>query len=612
MFCKSDRCIFQGMVVDGKGDLRYNILKNPIYKEGTKMRILIVGGVAGGASAAARARRLNEDAEIIIFERGEYVSFANCGLPYYAGGVIKKRSALLVQTPEKLRERFNIDVRVKHLVESIDREKKQVKVKDLATGKEYLEEYDYLILSPGAEPIVPPFEGGNLICVHTVRTIPDIDVIKSKIDADEVRKVVVIGAGFIGLEMAENFRERGIETHLVEKMDQVMPPFDKDMAVILHREIGKNDIRLHLNEEVISIKEKESGCIVILKSGRKLEADLIVMAIGVKPEIGLAKNAGIEVGRRGILTDKKMRTSDQAVLAIGDVGDSEDPVTGEVRNVPLAGPAAKQALVAVNNIFGIEDEYAGTLGTSIVKVFNLTGAMTGASEKTLKKTGKPFLKVDTYPADHVGYYPGATQMAMKTLFDPDTGVILGAQIVGENGVARRMDILATAVKQKMTAKDLAELELCYAPPYGSSKDAVNLAGMTALNHLRGITELISWEDLTGQEFILDVRTRKEYQKFNVPNSTNIPIDELRQRLDEVPKDKIIAAFCYVGIRAHIVSRILKQKGYKVRNITGGYLSFINQRDAYDTNTVLAQRIALSEGSFCTGPTGEPESGKRWD
>jgi len=422
----------------------------------------------------------------------EYVSFANCGLPYYAGDVIKKRKDLLVQTPEGLRERFNIDVRVNNLVESIDKDKKQIKVKDLKTGKEYNEEYDHLILSPGAEPIVPPFEGADLDCVHTVRTIPDIDKIKEEVDSGKVKKAVVIGAGFIGLEMAENFRERGIETHLVEKMDQVMPPFDKDMAVMLHREIGRKDIRLHLNEEVVSIGEDKRGCIVKLKSGRNIEANMIIMAIGVRPEIDLAKDAGLEIGKRGIKTDNKMRTSEPSILAIGDAVDSEDPVTGAVRNVPLAGPAAKQALVAVNNIFGIEDKYEGTLGTSIVKVCNLTAAMTGASEKILKSSGKFFVNVYTHPADHVGYYPGATQMAMKVMFDTDSGVVLGAQIVGKNGVARRMDILAIAVKQKMTAKDLAELELCYAPPYGSSKDAVNLAGMTALNHLRDITRLVDW------------------------------------------------------------------------------------------------------------------------
>lgn len=569
------------------------------------MKILIVGGVAGGAGAAARARRLNENAEIIMFERGKYISFANCGLPYYAGGVIKKRDKLLVQTPEKIRKRFNIDVRVENCVESIDRENKQVQVKDISTGRQYSESYDYLILSPGADPIVPPFEGSDLDCVHTVRTIPDIDRIKEKLDSAKIKKAVVIGAGFIGLEMAENFRELGIETHLIEKMDQVMPPFDKDIAVMLHREIGKNDLRLHLKKEVVGIEKSDSGCVVKLDTEKQIKADIVIMAIGVRPEKNLAEQAGLDIGRKGILVDDKMRTSDESILAIGDVVDTLDPVTGDFRNIPLAGPAAKQALVAVNNIFGVDDEYKGTLGTSIVKVFDLTAAMTGASEKSLIAAGKQYMKVCTHPADHVGYYPGATQMSMKLLFDSETGVVLGAQIVGKNGIARRIDLIAVAVKQRMTVKDIAELELAYAPPYGSSKDAVNLAGMVALNHMRGITKLTNWSELAGDEFLLDVRTEKEYKEMNMPNFVNIPLDELRERASELPKDKKIAVACFVGVRAHIACRILKQKGYNPVNISGGYLSYLNHRDAYDSEAFLAQRIELEEGTFCTGPTGEP-------
>ncbi|MBN1794012.1 MAG: FAD-dependent oxidoreductase [Candidatus Omnitrophica bacterium] len=569
------------------------------------MKLVIVGGVAGGASAAARARRLSEDAEIILFERGEYVSFANCGLPYYAGDVIKKKKRLLVQTPEGLRKRFNIDVRIKSEVISIDREAKLVTVRDYEKKKEYQETYDCLILSPGAEPIRLSFEGASLECVHTVRTVPDIERIKEKLDAGSVKRAVVIGAGFIGIEMAENLRERGIETHLIEKMDQVMPPMDKEMAVILHRELGEHDIRLHLDSEVTRITVEDDRWEVILSSERRLTADLIIMAIGVYPEIQLARDAGLETGKKGIVTDKKMRTSDGSIFAIGDVVESEDPVTGLRRNVPLAGPAAKQALVAVNTLFGIEDEYKGTLGTSIVKVFNLTAAMTGASEKTLRAAGVSYEKVYTFPADHVGYYPGATQMALKLLYGKDSGIVLGAQIVGRNGIARRADILAVAVKQKMTVRDLAELELCYAPPYGSSKDAVNLAGMTALNHIRGITELVHWEELSGEEFLLDVRTAKEHTERNVPNSVNIPVDEIRERLPELPSDKEIIVFCHVGIRAHIACRILSQRGYKTANISGGYLSFLNSRDAYDSDMMLAQQTRLAEGAFCTGPTGEP-------
>lgn len=568
------------------------------------MKILIVGGVAGGAGAAARARRLNEEAEIIIFERGEYVSFANCGLPYYAGDVIKKRDDLLVQTPEGLKNRFNIDIRLKNAVEQIDPEGKKVKVKDLNSGKEYEETYDYLILSPGAEPIKPPFVKGDIECVHTVRTIPDIDRIKAELDEGSVHRCVVIGAGFIGIEMAENIRERGIETHLIEKMDQVMPPFDKDMAVILHREIGRNDVRLHLGQEVVNIEPYGKRCTVDLASGRKIESDMVIVSIGVFPERMLAEEAGLKMGRKGIKTDPSMRTFDNSIFAIGDAVETVDPVAGSLRNIPLAGPAAKQALVAVNTIMGIDDVYDGTLGTSIVKVFARAAAMTGATEKSLNDSGIDYFVVCTHPADHVGYYPGATQMSMKVLYATDTGKVLGAQIIGKEGVARRADILATAVKQGMTAEEVSKLELCYAPPYGSSKDAVNLSGMTALNHLRGITKLIQWGELTGEEVLLDVRTDGERKKFNVPNSLHIPVDELRSRLDELPEEKTIAVFCHVGIRAHIACRILEQKGYDPVNVSGGYLSYIDHRDAYDTEAVLAQEIELAEGSFCTGPTGE--------
>ncbi len=569
------------------------------------MKLLIIGGVAGGAAAAARARRLNEDAQIIMFERGQYISFANCGLPYYAGNVIKNRQALLVQTPQGLKRRFNIDVRIKNLVTSIDTLNKKVQVRDLVSGRDYEETYDNLILSPGAEPVLPSFEGADAPCVHTVRTVPDVDRIKEKLDSGNVKSAVVIGAGFIGLEMSENLRERGVETYLVEKMDQVMPSFDKDIAVILEREIIAHDVRLYLNEEVVKISKENSGYKVHTGSGAALEADLVIMAIGVRPEIDLAKKAGLKLGSRGIITNSKMQTSDESIFAVGDVVETQDPITGVYRHVPLAGPAAKQALVAVNNIFGIDDEYSGSLGTSIVKVFNLTGAMTGASEKMLKAANINFAKVYTHPADHVGYYPGAVKMAVKLMYDPENGTILGAQIAGDNAVDRKTDVLAVAVKQKMRIKDLAELELCYAPPYGTSKDAINLAGMVALNHMRGITRLIHWEDVSKDDFLLDVRTAGEYARGNVPNSVNIPIDELRERLNEIPKDKNIAVFCRVGIRAHSACRILNQYGYKTANVSGGYLTFINYRDAYKSAGLLTAESKLDNETFCTGPTGEP-------
>ncbi len=573
------------------------------------MKLLIIGGVAGGAGAAARARRLNEDAQIILFERGEYISFANCGLPYYAGDVIKKRKALLIQTPQGLKKRFNIEVRIKHLVTSIDPEHKKVVVKDIVNGKDYEETYDKLILSPGAEPIVPLFEGADYSCVHMVRTIADIDGIKEKIDAAGAKKAIVIGAGFIGLEMAENLRERGMETYLLEKMDQVMPPFDKEMAVMLEREILAHDVRLYLDEEVVKLSKENNGYKVHTVSGKVLDADLVIMAIGVRPETGLAKHAGLKLGSRGIMTNAKMRTSDGSIYAIGDVVETKDPVTGLYRNVPLAGPAAKQALVAVNNIFGIDDEYSGTLGTSIVKVFDIVGAMTGASEKTLKAARIKYAKVYTHPADHVGYYPGAELMSMKLLYDPDSGIVLGAQIIGKNAVDRKIDVFAVAVKHRLRVRDIAELELCYAPPYGTSKDAVNLAGMIAVNQMRNITKLMHWENLSKDDFLLDVRTVGEYSRGNVPNSVNIPIDELRGRLDEIPRDRSIAVFCEFGVRAHAACRILNQRGYTVANVSGGYVTFINYRDAYKSAKILTAENKPDSETFCAGPTGEPMQDK---
>jgi len=569
------------------------------------MKLLIIGGVAGGATAAARARRLNEYAQIIIFERGEYVSFANCGLPYYAGGVIKNREDLLVRTAKGLKRRFNIDVRCQHLVTSVDPVNKKIQVKNIIQDNDYEETYDKLILSPGAEPVIPLFEGADADCVHTVRAVPDIDRIKQKIDSGKIKRAVIIGAGFIGVEMSENLRERGIETYLVEKMDQVMPGFDKEMAVILERELLSHDVRLYLSEEVIKISKENNGYKVHTASAKILDTDLVIMAIGVRPETDLAKGAGLKLGRRGIITNSRMQTSDESIFAIGDVVETQDPVTGVYRHLPLAGPAAKQALVAVNNIFGIEDNYEGSLGASIIKIFNLTAAMAGASEKMLKTANKKYAKVYTHPADHVGYYPGAVKMAVKLLYDPDNGIVLGAQIVGKNGADRKMDVLAVAVKQKMTVKDLAELELCYAPPYGTSKDAVNLAGMTALNNIRDITRLVQWEDISKDDFLLDVRTIGEYKRGNVPNSLLIPINEVRERLDEIPRNKRITVFCQFGVRAHTVCRILKQRGYNTANISGGYVTFVNYRDAYKSAGLLAAESKLGNEIFCAGPTGEP-------
>ncbi|MFH1877523.1 MAG: FAD-dependent oxidoreductase [Candidatus Omnitrophota bacterium] len=572
------------------------------------MKLIIVGGVAGGAAAAARARRLDERAEIIVFERGEYISFANCGLPYYAGGVIKERERLLIQTPEGFSEQFDLKVRTRSEVVSIDREKKEVRVVDKKSGKEYDETYDKLILSPGAAPIRPPFEGADLDVVHVVRALTDIDRIKAEIDSGVVRRAVVVGAGFIGIEMAENLTERKIETHLVERLDQVMPPFDKDMAVILNRQLAFHGVRLYLKDEVRKIRKSAEGAIVETSSGKNIVCDMVILCAGVRPELKLAKEAGIETGKYGIVTNEKMMTSDKDIYAIGDVVEVVNPVTKKKHYVPLAWPAAKQGVVAANNIFGKDDSYKGTYGTSVVKVFTLTAAMSGASEKVLKAEGIPYGKIYTHPANHAGYYPGAMQMCVKLLFSPDSGRILGTQIIGHEGTDKRVDILSVAIKHGLTVYDLSEMELCYAPPYGSAKDAVNLAGMAAVNHLEGFSPLTHWEELGGEEFLLDVRTKEELEKGRVKNSVNIPLNELRGRLRDLPADKEIAVFCQVGIRGHLAARVLLQNGYRVKNISGGYLTYLNYQDAY----VLDSSAALDEGriaeTFCTAPTGKPAGG----
>ncbi|MFC1582748.1 FAD-dependent oxidoreductase, partial [Planctomycetota bacterium] len=539
------------------------------------MKLLIVGGVAGGAASAARARRLDEDAEIIMFERGEYISFANCGLPYFAGGVIKERRSLLVQTPEAFNARFNVDVRIRQDVIAIDPGKRTITVRKLESQEEYTETYDELVLAPGAAPFVPPIEGRELDCIFSVRTVPDIDRVKENLDSGNIQTALVIGGGFIGIEMAENLMHRGIRTGIIEMLDQVMPPFDREMANILHYHMHLKGLELYLSEKVTSITARDKGCTVNTDTGKALDADMVIMAVGVRPETGLAREAGLDIGKAGILVNAQMRTSDQHIYAVGDVVELQDPVLDIPRVIPLAGPAAKQARVAVNTIFGQEDTYNGTFGTAIVKVFALTAAVTGVSEQVCRLNKHPYEKIYTHPANHAGYYPGASQMSIKVIFDPENGTVLGAQVIGKDGVDKRIDVLATAVKHGLTVHDLAELELAYAPPYGSAKDAINLLGMAASNHLKGLSKLTHWDRLSGKEFLLDVRTPDEVALGTVPGATGIPVDELRDRLDEVPKDREIAVFCQVGIRAHIAVRILTGNGYTVTNISGGFKSYCN-------------------------------------
>ena len=555
-------------------------------------KILIVGGVAGGASAAARLRRLDEKAEIIIFERGPYISFANCGLPYYIGQAIKERDDLLLMTPEQFNKRFNIDVRINNEVVKIDRDKKLLEVKNLDSGNNYFENYDKLILSPGAEPSKPPIEGIDSERVFTLRNVPNMDRIDEFIKREKTKRAVVVGAGYIGLEMAENLRDRGMLVAIVEMTDQVMPLLDREMANLLHQYLHEHSIALWLSDAVSNFRQTDSQLFVGLKSGMELCCDFAILAIGVKPEVKLAKESGLEIGSHlGIKVNEYLQTSDPDIYAIGDAIEVKDLVLGKSSLIPLAGPANKQGRMAADNICGKNRRYTGTQGTSILKLFNHTIAMTGASEKALKKTHIDYEKLYIHPANHVGYYPGAKQMHIKMLFSKPQGKILGIQIVGSDGVDRRIDIFAVAIRAGMTVFDLQELELAYAPPYGSGKDAVNMAGFAASNILDGTVKVVHWNELDDDDFILDVRTKKEFDEYNVPRAINIPVDELRNSLELLPEDKVINVFCGVGIRSYIAVRILMQNSITARNISGGFITYCSyeNRELLDTPTARQLR-----------------------
>lgn len=547
-------------------------------------KIAIVGGVAGGASAAARLRRLDEDAHIIIFEKGEYISYANCGLPYYVGGVIEDKDELLVQTPNKMARRFNIDVRVNNEVEDIDLGRKELVVLNRVTGERYRESFDKLILAPGAEPAKPPIPGIEKANVFTVRDMPRIQALKDYIDREKPDSAVVIGAGFIGLEMVENLRLNGIKVWLVEMLDQVMPPLDYDMAAYLHGHLRKHSVELCLGDGAVSFDRDERRTIVNLKSGKQIKADMVVLAVGIKPEIVLAKKAGLEIGQLGgIKVNRHLQTSHPDVYAIGDAIEVVDLVNGRPTLMPLAGPANKQGRIAANHICGIEDTYKATQGTAIVKVFDMVAACTGNNEKVLKKYGIPYLKSYTHSASHASYYPGATSMAVKLLFSPDDGKILGAQIVGYEGVDKRMDVLATAIRAGMTVYDLQELELAYAPPFSSAKDPVNMAGYVASNILQGLHPVIHWDELdkldSADTVLLDVRTPAELKSTGaIPGAINIPLDSLRERVDELPRDKTIVLYCQIGLRGYVAARVLMQRGFtRVFNLSGGYTTYITAK-----------------------------------
>jgi NADPH-dependent 2,4-dienoyl-CoA reductase/sulfur reductase-like enzyme/rhodanese-related sulfurtransferase len=546
------------------------------------MKLVIVGGVAGGASAAARARRLSEDADIILFERGPDVSFANCGLPYYLGGEIAERDQLLVVTPERLRERYRLDVRVRSNVEAIDRTGKKVRVCALDSGRVYEESYDKLILAPGAAPIRPPLPGIDLAGVFTLRNLQDVDRIKTALDRG-VRQAVIIGAGFIGLELVENLVRRGIQTTVVELQDQVLPPFDKEMTTPIAAHLQARGVTLLLGQSAEGFEAAPDGLVVRLKSGQQLPAQLVVLGVGVRPENLLAVAAGLAVGPRGgIRVNEHMQTSDPDIYAVGDAVEIKDFVTGEPAQVPLAGPANRQGRIAADHAFGRDSRYRGTQGTAVVGVFDLTAALTGASEKTLRRLNRPYRKVYVHPTHHAGYYPGAESMTLKLLFDPEHGKVLGAQAVGKTGVDKRIDVLAVAIQAGMTVFDLEEMELAYAPQYGSAKDPVNMAGFVAAGLLRGDHPQVSVEDLIDRNgttdgdrrlFVLDVRTAREFETGYIPGAVNIPLEDLRSRLGELPRESPVAVYCQVGQRGYLATRALLQAGFPATNLGGGYKTY---------------------------------------
>jgi NADPH-dependent 2,4-dienoyl-CoA reductase/sulfur reductase-like enzyme/rhodanese-related sulfurtransferase len=547
-------------------------------------KLLVIGGVAGGATAAARARRLNERAEIILFERGEHISFANCGLPYYIGGVIEDRANLLVTTSKAFMNRYNVDVRNNSEVLAIDRNEKTILIGDLNASEQYTESYDKMILAPGAEPVMPPIPGIDLDGVFHLRDIPDSDRIKGIIDSKSPKSAVVVGGGFIGLEMAENMILRGVNATIVEMGQQVMAPLDPEMAAIVHAHLKEQGVNLVLGKRVEAIKSVDGRLSVTTSGGIEFECDLVISAIGVAPENKLAKEAGLELGSRGhIRVDATMSTSDPNIYAVGDAVEIRDFVTGFPTSVALAGPANKQGRIAADNAMGRRSLYTGSLGASIVKVFNLAVAGTGASEKTLVKNGIPYQISYTHSGSHASYYPGASPMAIKLIFCPNAGRILGAQIVGTDGVDKRIDIISTAIHGGMTVMDLEELEMAYAPPYSSAKDPINIAGFVASNILKGDMEIAHWHEYVGLlqsgAVLLDLRSKEEIETAGaIPGSLHIPINELRGALAQLDLNKQYIPYCAVGMRGYLAHRILIQNGFKSKNLSGGYRTFVGAEE----------------------------------
>jgi len=548
------------------------------------MKLVVIGGVAGGATAAARARRISEDAHIILFERGEFISFANCGLPYYIGGVIPERGRLLVAGIETFRQRYRIDVRTLSEVLSIDRAAKTVTVMNHADGQTYAEAYDRLILSPGAAPIRPPLPGLDHDRVFTLRTIPDADRIKAAIETMRSASAVVVGGGFIGLEMAESLTARGIRTTVLEKLPQLLPPFDADMAALVQAHLGDKGVDLRLGQGLSGVREQDRRLKVATDSGAEIVCDLLILSVGVRPENDLAKAAGLDLCPRGhIRVDASLRTSDPDIFAVGDAVCTHDCVLGFPTAAALAGPANKQARIAADNALGRAETFRGTLGTAVVRVFDLTAACTGMNEKLLAEHQVPYLTSYTHPGSHASYFPGAEQMSIKLIFAPSSGRILGAQIVGGSGVDKRIDVLATAIRGHMRAADLEELELAYAPPYSSAKDPVNVAGYVANNILKGDVQIVTWRDidsLPADHVLIDLREQIELDMSgSIKGALHIPLNTLRGRLAGLDRTKTYVVYCAAGLRGYIACRILMQHGLKAKNVSGGYMTWQPARGA---------------------------------
>jgi NADPH-dependent 2,4-dienoyl-CoA reductase/sulfur reductase-like enzyme/peroxiredoxin family protein/rhodanese-related sulfurtransferase/TusA-related sulfurtransferase len=546
------------------------------------MKYLIIGGVAGGATTAARLRRLDEDSEIILLERGAYISYANCGLPYYIGGTIAEREDLFVQTPESFYDRFRVEVRINSEVLSINREEKSIEVRDLSGGRTYSESYDKLVLSPGAEPVKPPIPGIESEGIFTLRSVPDTDRIHEYITTKQPERAVIVGAGFIGLEMAENLHKRGIFVTIVEMAEQVMNILDYEMAAEVHQHLKLKKVEFYLEDAVSAFKpDRNKKLSVHLRSGKVLPADMVILSIGVSPDTSLAQKAGLEIGESGgIKVDSHLLTSDRDIYALGDAIEFPNPISGQSMKIPLAGPANKQGRIVADNIVeGNTRTYKGTIGTGIAKVFDITVASTGLPEKVLKRIGMPHSSVITHSGSHAGYYPGAIPMSIKILFNPENGRLLGGQVVGYQGVDKRIDLIASIIGMGGSVSDLAEIEHAYAPPFSSAKDPVNISGMVAENLIKGTSRQISWTEVFNPEkkkdlFLLDVRTEEEHALGSIESAVNIPVDDLRRRIGELPRDRKIVLFCSVGLRAYVAERILRQQGFSnAANLSGGYKTY---------------------------------------